>query len=56
MIMRLAEVVLAVLLRSFKFSLGDEDIVWNLAGVNYPTVGKSSIKASLPMKVEILRS
>ncbi|KAJ3552918.1 hypothetical protein NM688_g3899 [Phlebia brevispora] len=46
------KVVLAVVLRSFKFSLSDKKIVWNLAGVNYPTVGETSPKPSLPLKVE----
>ncbi|KAF7800123.1 hypothetical protein EIP86_011368 [Pleurotus ostreatoroseus] len=48
------KVVLAVLLRSFKFSLSGKDIVWNLAGVNYPTVGKTSSKPSMPLKVEVI--
>ena len=28
------------MLRDFKFSLGDREIYWNMASVNYPTVGK----------------
>ena len=48
----LAEVVLAVMLRSFKFSLAEKPIFWNLAGVNYPTVGKDSDKPTMYLKVE----
>ena len=46
------EVVLAILLRSFKFSLSSQEIVWNLAGIKYPTVGRDSTKPSMPIKVE----
>lgn len=49
------EVVLAVLLRSFRFSPSEKEIVWNLAGVNYPTVGKYATKPSLPMKMEAIK-
>lgn len=45
------EVVLAVLLRSFRFMSSDKEVYWNLAGVNYPTVGKGGMKAALPLKV-----
>ena len=47
----LVEVVLAVLLRSFRFMPSDEEIYWNLAGINYPTVGKDGAKPALPLKV-----
>ncbi|KAJ3488906.1 hypothetical protein NLI96_g2507 [Meripilus lineatus] len=50
------KVVLSVLLSSFKFSLSDQDIVWNLAPAKYPTVGRISIKPSMPMKVELLKN
>ena len=46
------EVVLAVLLRSFRFMPSDQEVYWNLAGVNYPTVGKDGVKAALPLKLE----
>ncbi|TCD69776.1 cytochrome P450-dit2 [Steccherinum ochraceum] len=52
------KVILSVLLTTFKISLPDnkDDIVWNLAGVRYPTVGNDT-KPSFPMKVErLLRS
>ncbi|KAJ3489260.1 hypothetical protein NLI96_g2239 [Meripilus lineatus] len=48
------KVVLSLLLGSFKFSLPDHEIVWNLAGVKYPTVGRISNTPSMPMKVELL--
>ncbi|TCD69775.1 cytochrome P450-dit2 [Steccherinum ochraceum] len=46
------KVILSVLIKSFKFSLPDNknEIVWNLAGVRYPTVGNAT-KPSFPMKV-----
>ena len=47
-----AEVVLAVMLRSFKFLLSDKDIYWNVALVSYPTVGKVDTKEALPLKLE----
>ncbi|KAK7676942.1 hypothetical protein QCA50_020060 [Cerrena zonata] len=47
------KVVMAVLLESFDFSMPDngKDVVWNLAGVRYPTVGRESKFAEFPMKV-----
>ncbi|PSR81817.1 hypothetical protein PHLCEN_2v6248 [Hermanssonia centrifuga] len=48
------KVALSVLLDSFKFSLSNKDIVWNLAGVSYPTVGAVSDEPSLPLKVEAI--
>ena len=49
-----AEVVLAVMLRSFKFLPGDKDIYWNMAGVNYPTIGKAGSKPAMYLKLERL--
>ena len=46
------EVVLAVMLRSFKFSLGEKEIYWNMAGVNYPTVGKVDNKPAEFLKLQ----
>ena len=48
-----AEVVLAVLLESFKFMTPSEErnVVWNFAGVRYPTVGEQSNTAELPLKI-----
>ncbi|KAJ3478664.1 hypothetical protein NLI96_g9603 [Meripilus lineatus] len=49
------KVVLTILLGSFKFSLPKQEIVWNLAGVKYPTVGRASTKPSMPIVVERIR-
>ena len=51
-----AEVVLAVMLRSFKFTPSDKEVYWNLAGVNYPTVGQAGSKAALYLKLEAVKS
>lgn len=50
------EVVLSVLLESFKFSLSDKAIVWNISGVSYPTVGPTDVHAQLPLMVEVIKS
>lgn len=50
----LIEVVLAVILRSFKFLPSDKDIYWNAAVVSYPTVGKASTEVALPLKLEAI--
>ncbi|KAI0741674.1 cytochrome P450 [Daedaleopsis nitida] len=52
------KVVLATLLESFTFSIPlelEEPIYWNLAGIQFPTVGKISTKPELPLRVELLR-
>lgn len=52
------KVVLATLLSSFRFSLCDgknADIVWNRAGIAYPTVGNDGGHPSLPLRVERLK-
>ncbi|EKM49765.1 uncharacterized protein PHACADRAFT_265429 [Phanerochaete carnosa HHB-10118-sp] len=49
------KVVLAVMLHSFRFHPSDKEIYWNLASVNYPSVGKESTKAEMPMKVEAIQ-
>ena len=51
-----AEVVLAVLVANFMFELGSKEIVWNNAGVAYPTVGKESKTPEMPLKVSAIRS
>ncbi|KZT10168.1 cytochrome P450 [Laetiporus sulphureus 93-53] len=48
------KIVLSVLLSTFKFALTDKDIFWNVAIVWYPTVGQDTIKAQMPLKVELL--
>lgn len=52
---RYAEVVLVTLLSTFKFELPkDKSIVWNVAGVRYPTVGYERAKAEMPLKLTML--
>ncbi|KAJ3534433.1 hypothetical protein NM688_g7137 [Phlebia brevispora] len=46
------KVILSTLLARFRFSPSDKDIVWNISGIVYPTVGKLSTKPSLPVMVE----
>jgi len=50
------KVILAVLLETFTFSEADngKDVVWNLAGIKYPTVG-DNIEPECPLKVELLK-
>ena len=49
------EVVLSLLLSNFKFDLSDKPIVWNNAGVAYPTVGRDSRKPEMPLKVSVIK-
>ncbi|RPD55386.1 cytochrome P450 [Lentinus tigrinus ALCF2SS1-7] len=49
------KVVLSVLLTNFKFELTDKDIVWNHAGVAFPSVGKSR-KPEMPLKISAIRN
>ena len=46
------EVVLSVMLRSFKFSLAEKEIYWNMGGVYYPTVGKIDNKPAEFLKLQ----
>ena len=44
-----------MLVSNFKFELPkDKDIVWNIAGVRYPTVGYENSKPEMPLKVTML--
>ena len=52
----IAEVVLAVMLRSFKFLPGKQDVYWNMGGINYPTDGKESNKVCMYMHLEPIGS
>ena len=45
---------MAVLLTNFKFEPSDKPIVWNNAGVAYPSVGRESKKPEMPLKVALL--
>ena len=50
------EVVVAVLVANFTFEPSGKDIVWNHAGVAYPTVGRESKTSEMPLKVSAIRS
>ena len=50
-----AEVVLAVLIANFTFEPSGKDIVWNNAGVAYPSVGRESKTPQMPLKVSAIR-
>ncbi|KAI0737451.1 cytochrome P450 [Daedaleopsis nitida] len=50
------KVMLAVLLTSFCFEMSDKPIVWNYAGVAYPTIGKTSTKPEMPLRVSRLQN
>lgn len=47
------EVVLLVLLQSFKFTPGDKETVWNFANIAFPVAkGDNPHVPQLPVKVE----
>ena len=48
------EVVVAVLVANFTFEPSGKDIVWNHAGVAYPTVGRESKTPEMPLKVSAI--
>ena len=50
------EVVVAVLVANFTFEPSGKDIVWNHAGVAYPSVGRESKTPEMPLKVSAIRS
>ena len=43
--------MLSVFLDAFKFTVSDKEIVWNIATMRYPTVGKDGVKPELPLVV-----
>ncbi|KAI0628876.1 cytochrome P450 [Trametes polyzona] len=45
------KIVLSVLVSAFKFEPTGKSIVWNTSGVSYPTMGESSTKPELLLKV-----
>ncbi|KAI0690556.1 cytochrome P450 [Cerioporus squamosus] len=45
------KIVLSVMLTAFKFELTDKPVVWNFSVVEYPTMGESSTKPELLLKV-----
>ncbi|KAM5533683.1 hypothetical protein V8D89_012650 [Ganoderma adspersum] len=48
------KVVLAVLIANFTFEPSGKDIVWNNAGVAYPSVGRESKTPEMPLKVSAM--
>jgi len=51
------KVILSTLVVSFKFSISQEikeQVVWNLASNQYPTIGRDNPKPAFPMRVERL--
>ncbi|PCH36060.1 cytochrome P450 [Wolfiporia cocos MD-104 SS10] len=46
--------VLSVLLPVFKFALTEKHVVWNVATVNYPTVGTVDNRPRMPLKVSLI--
>ncbi|KAI0822980.1 hypothetical protein BC628DRAFT_629785 [Trametes gibbosa] len=46
-----AEVVLSELLTNFTFELSDRPVVWNLAGISYPSISAESTSVELWLKV-----
>ena len=49
------EVILALLVSHFVFELSDKEIVWNISGIRFPTVGKDGAKPELPLNVSFYR-
>ena len=54
LLMHILEVVLSELLTNFAFELSDKPVVWNLAGVSYPSISTESTKGELWLKVRKL--
>lgn len=52
---KIPEVVLATLVSKFTFAPSDKNIYWNVAGIQYPTVGMSA-RPEMPMKVAFVKS
>ncbi|KAJ3553545.1 hypothetical protein NM688_g3553 [Phlebia brevispora] len=48
------KVILAVLLTSFRFTPTGKEVYWNSAQVSYPTIGRESRKACMPLNVQPL--
>ena len=47
------EIVLCILLSGFKFELSEKPVVWNFAGVSYPSMGYESTKPAMVLKVSV---
>lgn len=52
---RMAEAVLAILLPVFTFELPKDSIMWNIAAVNYPTMGKEATKPCMRLKIGFVK-
>ena len=50
------EVVLSVLVEYLKFELPKEEIYWNTAGIQFPTVGRVNDHSQLPLKVSLAKN
>ncbi|KAJ3553546.1 hypothetical protein NM688_g3552 [Phlebia brevispora] len=48
------KVVLAVLISTVKFASTGKEVYWNTGSVSYPTIGRESRKACIPLKVQLL--
>ena len=48
------EVILSVLLMGFSFELTDEEIVWNVGPISFPTMGPDSDKPELLLRMKSL--
>ena len=50
------EVLLSTLIPKFKFSVAKnaDDIIWNLSGVSFPTLGKESNTPTFPISVQAI--
>ena len=49
----LEEVVLALLLEKFEFSLSDKPIIWLMSGIATPTINQESKVPGMPMIVKL---
>ncbi|KAM5542771.1 hypothetical protein V8D89_003732 [Ganoderma adspersum] len=47
------KVVLCMLLSGFKFELSEKPLVWNFAGISYPSAGYESSKPEMVLKVSL---
>ncbi|KAM5542773.1 hypothetical protein V8D89_003734 [Ganoderma adspersum] len=47
------KVVLCMLLSGFKFELSEKPLVWNFAGISYPSMGYESSKPEMVLKVSL---
>ena len=47
------EIVLCMLMSVFKFELSEKPLVWNFAGISYPSAGYESSKPEMVLKVSL---